>query len=55
MTIHIQYLITSKNYRANVRAKSNEMESQIDACNNVDRQKHYMNTQQMKMELKQDH
>tara|TARA_Y100000004_G_scaffold95300_1_gene106782 strand:- start:2863 stop:3477 length:615 start_codon:yes stop_codon:yes gene_type:complete len=25
-----------KTYRANVRAKSNEMESQIDACNNVD-------------------
>ena len=25
-----------KTYRANVRAKSNEMETQIDACNNVD-------------------
>ncbi len=25
-----------KTYRANVRSKSNEMESQIDACNNVD-------------------
>jgi len=25
-----------KNYRANVRAKSNEMETQIDACTNVD-------------------
>ena len=25
-----------KSYRANVRAKSNEMESQIDACTNVD-------------------
>ena len=24
-----------KTYRANVRAKSNEMETQIDACNNV--------------------
>ena len=25
-----------KTYRANVRAKSNEMETQIDACTNVD-------------------
>ena len=36
-----------KTYRANVRAKSNEMETQIDACNNVDELKtlyEYVNT-----------
>ena len=36
-----------KTYRANVRSKSNEMETQIDACNNVDELKtlyEYVNT-----------
>ena len=36
-----------KTYRANVRAKSNEMDTQIDACNNVDELKtlyEYVNT-----------
>jgi len=34
MMKHIQYQIILK-YRSNVRAKSNEMETQIDACTTV--------------------
>ena len=32
-------------FRADVRTKSNEMETQIDACTNVDELKAFMNTQ----------
>ena len=34
-----------KTYRANVRAKSNEMETQIDACTTVDELKTFTNIQ----------